>query len=156
MRIGLTAGLLLALSATGAWAQSSCLNRDALVRFDAEWEKALLERDVSWLEANLADEFVCVHDHAAQVYTKASLLALVRGASAGVAPTRSRVQSEVEARIVGSTGVTTGFTVIDRGPAPTRYNFMRTYVAVAGRCLLLGNHTMVVPDSGSSTRAGAS
>lgn len=147
MVIGLAAGLLLAFSATGTLAESSCLDPGALVRLDAEWEKALLERDVSWLEAHLADEFVWVHNHADQVDTKASLLASVRGASAGAAPTRSRVQSGVEARIVGSTGLTMGFTVVDRGPGPTRYSFMRTYVALAGRCLLLGNHTMVVPES---------
>lgn len=156
MRVGLAAGLLLAFSATDALAQSGCLDRDALVRLDAEWENALLERDVSWLEAHLADEFVWVHNHAGQVDTKASLLASVRGASAGVAPTRSRVQSGVKARIVGSTGLTTGFTVVDRGTGPTRYSFMRTYVAVAGRCLLLGNHTMVVPETESFIRAGAS
>lgn len=43
MVIGLAAGLLLAFSATGTLAESSCLDPGALVRLDAEWEKALLE-----------------------------------------------------------------------------------------------------------------
>ena len=145
MKTASLAALLLGLWGQAAWAQSRCLDPGALVGIDAEWERALLETDVAWLEAHLADEFVWVHNHAVLVDTKASLLARANDATRDAPPTRSRIQSGVEARVVGSTGVVTGFTVVDRGPGPTRYNFMRTYAAVAGQCLLLGNHTMVVP-----------
>ena len=130
-----------------ALADDRCLDPDSLVEFDSEWERALLVADVAWLERYVADEFVWVHNHASMVDSKETLLARADVARAKGSSTRSRVQSEVEARVVGSTGVVTGFTVVDRETGAKRYNFMRTYAVVLGRCLLLGNHTMVVPEN---------
>lgn len=97
----------------------------------------------------LAVDFIWVRNHASGVDTKASLLERVSDPAVGATgATRSRVSSDVDARVLGSTGVVTGFTVVDRGSSPTRYNFMRTYVEVSGRCLLLANHTMEVPEGG--------
>jgi len=147
MRIITIAALIFGLGGNIALAEDSCLNPAALVKFDSEWERALLEVDVAWLGTHLADEFVWVHDHAALVDSKEALLAPARIARAKNSSTRSRIQSEVEARVAGSTGVVTGFTVVDRGTGAKRYNFMRTYAVVSGRCVLLGNHTMVVPEN---------
>jgi hypothetical protein len=126
-------------------AQESCLDPAALIRLDSMWEKALLESDANFLAPLLAEDFIWVHNHASTVDTKELLLERL---SHGSGDTRSRISSDVVARILGSTGVVTGFTIVDRGPTPTRYNFMRTYVEVSGRCLLLANHTMAIPEEG--------
>jgi len=140
-------GAVLALAATPASAQQSCLDHDALIRLDAQWEQALLESNVDALATLMAEDFIWVHDHASMVDTKASVLERASDASVGASGfPRSRVSSDVEARVLGSTGVVTGFTVVDRGPTPTRYNFMRTYVEVGGRCVPLANHTMAIPE----------
>lgn len=128
-------------------AQEACMEPESLVRLDAEWERALLERDAVRLNSLLADDFVWVHNHASAVDSKETLL---RGASGplpeGAPVTRSRTRSGVEARVLGRTGVVSGYTLVDRGPSPTTYHFMRTYVEVDGVCLLLANHTMEVPE----------
>lgn len=147
MRIITIAALMIGSGPNVALAEDKCLEPVALIKFDSEWERALFKVDVAWLELHLAEEFVWVHNHASLVDSKLTLLAPARVARAQASPTRSRVQYEVEARVVGSTGVVTGFTVVDRGAGAKKYNFMRTYVVVSGRCLLLGNHTMVVPES---------
>ena len=146
MRLISIVALMFGLGGNVALAENDCSDPSALIQFDSEWERALLEVDVAWLERHLAEEFVWVHDHASLVDSKETLLAPTRVARAEASPTRSRVQSEVEARVVGSTGVVTGFTVVDRGAGAKRYNFMRTYAVVSGRCRLLGNHTMLVPE----------
>jgi hypothetical protein len=60
--------------------------------------------------------------------------------------TRSRISRDVKAIVLGKTAIVTGITVVDRGPSPVTYHFMRTYVEVKGKCLLLANHTMAIPD----------
>jgi len=124
-------------------AQDSCLDPAALIQLDAQWERALLESDGDFLATLLAEDFIWVHNHASAVDTKSLLLERL---SDPTGDTRSRVSSDVEARILGSAAVVTGFTVVDRGSTSTRYNFMRTYVEVSGRCLLLANHTMALPE----------
>ena len=140
---------LLGLGVTSLAAQGSCLDTAALVQLDREWERALLESDAERLAAMLAEDFIWVHDHASLTDTKSSLLE--RASDPAIRATgdvRSRVSSDVVARVLGSTGVVTGFTVVDRGPSAARYNFMRTYVEISGTCLLLANHTMQVPEPG--------
>ena len=142
---GLFAVLLL-FAVWPASAQESCLNAEALLRVDAEWERALLESDAERLRTLLAEDFIWVHNHASAVDTRASLLERASDPAVGTAGSaRSRTQSNVEYRILGSTGVVNGFTVVDRGSRSNRYNFMRTYAEVSGRCLLLANHTMEIP-----------
>lgn len=150
MRRVIFASLILSFGSSVVLAQDSCHDAAALVQLDSEWEKAQLEVDVEWLEAHLADEFIWVHNHAKLVDSKDTVLARARAARLeNGALTRSRVQSDVKARVVGSTGVVTGFTVVDRWRSAKRYHFMRTYVAATGRCLLLGNHTMEVSETAS-------
>ena len=128
-------------------AQGSCSDPAALIQLDAKWEKALLDSDADFLATLVAEDFIWVHDHASMVDTRESLLERLSDPASG-GDTRSRTSSDVVARILGSAGVVTGFTIVDRGPSPTRYNFMRTYVEVSGRCLLLANHTMAIPQAG--------
>ncbi len=142
-------GLAFALIALVAWpasAQESCLDPEALLHLDSEWERALLESDAEWLRATLAKDFIWVHNHASAVDSKAVLVERASDPAVGTAGSaRSRTQSDVEYRILSSTAIVTGFTVVDRGSRSNRYNFMRTYAEVSGRCLLLANHTMDIP-----------
>jgi hypothetical protein len=138
---------LVVLAAGPASAQESCLDPDALLHLDSEWERALLESDAELLRTLLAEDFIWVHNHASAVDTKAGLVERASDPAIGTAGSaRSRVQSNVEYLVLGSTGVVTGFTVVDRGSRSNRYNFMRTYAEVSGRCLLLANHTMEIPE----------
>lgn len=149
MRTSSITAILFGLVAVPLSAQQSCLDPANLIRLDSHWERALLESDVAWLTATLAEDFIWIHNHASGIDSKARLLERTSNTDPD-APNamRSRTQSDVEARVLGSTGLVTGFTVVVRGSVSTRYNFMRTYVEVNGRCRLLGNHTMVVPDEG--------
>lgn len=141
------AAIVVLVLPSAAAAQSTCLDPGELVRLDGEWEMALLNQDTEWLEAHVSDDFIWVHNHATVTDTKTDLIERARTTPDASQATRSRTQSDVGARVVGSTGLVTGFTVVDRGPGPMRFNFMRTYALQNGRCLLLGNHTMVVPPS---------
>lgn len=114
---------------------------------DQGWEKALLDSDVAFLESLLADEFVWVHNHASLIDGKEQALARAKRIKAGQADdTRNRTSRDREVVILGETGVVTGFTVVERGPSPTSYHFMRTYALVDGKWKLLGNHTMAIPE----------
>lgn len=122
--------------------------KEQLLQLDQGWEKALLESDVTFLENLLADEFVWVHNHASLIDGKEQALARANRIKAGqVDDTRNRTSRDREVVILGATGVVTGFTVVDRGPNPTTYHFMRTYALVDGKWKLLGNHTMAIPDA---------
>ncbi len=139
--------LALRLSLASTLAQESCLDTDNLIKLDAQWEKALLESDVEFLAFILADDFIWIHNHASLTDTKESLLKRASDPKSGATgKPRSRISKDVEVTVLGSTGIVTGFTIVDRGPAPTTYHFMRTYVAVAEHCLLLANHTMAIPE----------
>jgi hypothetical protein len=146
MRVPGLVFLLIGTAANPIFAQDSCLDPAALIQLDAKWERALLDSDADFLATFVAEDFLWIHNHASMVDTRESLLERVSATAAGTGDTRSRISSDVVARVLGSAAVVTGFTIVDRGPTPTRYNFMRTYVAVSGRCLLLANHTMAIPE----------
>lgn len=133
------------LFAIPANAQDSCINRDNLLEMDAGWERALLESDVAFLERVMADEFVWVHTHASSIDTREALLERARDGNASGQP-RAREQSDVNVRITGSVAIVYGFTTVVRDDTAPRYTFMRTYAEVDGRCRLLGNQTMQIPD----------
>ena len=137
--------LALACLVFSASAQTNCLDADQIKKLDANWENSLLTSDADYLMGLLADNFVWIHS-TGYTDTKRSLIEKSEKARASNRQnTRSRTQSAVEVVILGSTAVVTGYTVVDRGPKPTRYNFMRTYAQVEEACLLLSNHTMVIP-----------
>jgi len=130
-----------------AIAQQTCMTAENIIALDAKWEMSNLHPDPDFVEATLAEDFVWVHNHASMVDTKEAAVQRAKNQKAqGTSNTKSRIQSEVKVAITGKTAIVTGFTVVDRGPIPTKYHFMRTYVEVDGKCLLVGNHTMAVPE----------
>lgn len=138
--------IVLTMTATSLCAQQNCLSSEGLLAMDAAWENALLSSDTKELDTLLAEDFIWVHNHASLTDSKAMLLQRASDPKIGATgKTRSRIQRDVSVIIKGATGVVTGITVVDRGPSPTTYHFMRTYVEINGNCLLLANHTMAIP-----------
>ncbi len=144
-RIVLIVGFFFAvLSVT---AQSNCSSPDGLIELDGQWEKALLESDVEFLESLLAEDFLWTHNHAASIDSKSDLLSghkYIR--DNGLKETLSREQFDVEAYVVGSAGVVVGYTIVDRGGTARRFRFLRAYSEMNGKCLLVANQTMMIPD----------
>lgn len=126
--------------------QAQTLDQQLLV-LDQGWEKALLESDLTFLENVVADEFVWVHNHAGLIDGKEAVIARAKRIRAGQKDdTRNRTSRNQQVVILGGTGVVSGYTVVDRGPSPVTYHFMRTYTWVEGKWRLLGNHTMAIPE----------
>jgi len=118
-----------------------------LLEIDLGWEKALLESDVEFLEKYLADDFIWVHNHASLIDGKEAVVSKAKRIQAGQAnDTKVRTSRDQTVVILGNTGVVSGFTVVDRGPSPVTYHFMRTYAKVDDKYQLLANHTMAIPD----------
>ena len=139
--------LLMGLSFASGLAQESCLNSEQLLSLDASWEKALLESDVAHLNSLLSENFIWVHNHASMSDNKAAVVKRAEAQKAAAGNnTRSRISKDVEVFVNGSTAIVTGFTVVDRDARPTNYHFMRTYVEIEGKCFLMANHTMAVPE----------
>lgn len=139
--------IFLGLLNTGLFAQKSCLDSAQLIVIDAQWEKALLDSDYDQLESLTAENFIWVHNHASLVDSKTSLLDRASAPNTGAAGIlKSRTSFDVVAIRLGSTGVVTGHTIVARSEYKTNYHFMRTYSQVEGKCYLLANHTMAIPE----------
>lgn len=135
--------LILFVLPSGSLAQNS---KD-LLSLDQAWEKALLASDVEFLENLLADEFVWVHNHAGLIDGKEAVIARAKRIRGGQADdTRNRTSRDQQVVILGQTGVVSGYTVVDRGPSPVTYHFMRSYAWIDGKWKLLSNHTMAIPE----------
>ena len=118
-----------------------------LLELDKGWEKALLTSDVEFLEKLVANEFIWVHNHAGLIDGKEAVLSRAKRIQSGQADdTRNRTTKDQQVIILGLTGIVSGYTIVDRGPSPTLYHFMRTYAWTAGKWKLLGNHTMAIPE----------
>lgn len=138
--------LLLPLAFSLSFCTLAQTDKAQLLQMDLGWEKALLNSEVDFLENVLADEFVWVHNHATLIDRKEQAIARAKRIQAGQAnDTRSRTSRDQEVVILGQTALVSGFTVVDRGPSPTTYHFMRTYAWEDGKWKLLGNHTMAIP-----------
>lgn len=121
--------------------------QEQLLEVDKGWEKALLNSDVEFLENLLAEEFVWVHNHATLIDGKKDAINRAKRIRSGQQDdTRNRSPRDQKVVLMGQTGVVSGFTVVDRGPQPTTYHFMRTYALVNGKWKLLANHTMAIPE----------
>lgn len=128
-------------------AQNTCMTEENIKSLDAKWEEANLHPNPEFLDELLGSEFVWVHNHGSMVDTKDAVVKRAKAQKEnGNSNTRSRKQSDVKVAISGNVAVVTGITVVDRGPSPTTYHFMRTYVNLDGKCVLVGNHTMAIPD----------
>ena len=137
--------LTLLIISVSSFAQTT---QEQLVALDKGWERALLNSDVEFLDTLLAEEFVWVHNHASQIDGKAEALNRAKKIRAGQQDdTRDRSPRDHQVVILEQTAVVTGFTVVDRGPQPTTYHFMRTYALVAGKWKLIANHTIAIPET---------
>ena len=137
--------LTLLIISVSSFAQTT---QEQLVALDKGWERALLNSDVEFLDTLLAEEFVWVHNHASQIDGKAEALNRAKKIRAGQQDdTRDRSPRDHQVVILEQTAVVSGFTVVDRGPQPTTYHFMRTYALVAGKWKLIANHTMAIPET---------
>lgn len=137
--------LLIIVSCTTKYAQAQDIDTEKLKKLDAQWEKALLESDADFISSILAEDFVWVHNHASMIDTKEALVKRSKKANGATGNPRSRISKDVKVIMEGATGVVTGLTIVDRGPSPTTYHFMRTYAQTDGKWLLLANHTMAIP-----------
>lgn len=145
MKILTTLSLLVFFMNTLSFAQTS--EKELLIKLDLGWEKALLDSDVDFLENLLADDFVWVHNHAGLINGKPEVVASAKRIQSGQASTtRGRTSRDHKVVILENTAIVSGYTLVDRGPSPTLYHFMRTYVKTSSGYLLLGNHTMAIPE----------
>ena len=130
------------------FAQENCLTPEHLKKLDASWEKAQLELDYNTLNQLLAEDFIWVHNHANTIDDKKAVLERInRYKNNNKRDTKSRISSDVKVIILGTTAIVSGYTVVDRGPVPTTYKFMRTYTEFQGKCYLLANQTMAIPEN---------
>jgi hypothetical protein len=145
MKKTIATSFILCLLTLSTVAQSQ--DHQKLLELDMGWEKALLESNVEFLENILAKDFVWVHNHASLIDGKEAVVARAKRIREGqVDNTKGRVSRDQTVVILGNTGVVSGYTVVDRGPSPTTYHFMRTYAKIKGKYMLLANHTMAIPD----------
>ncbi len=145
MKKTIVTSFILCLLTWAAVAQTQ--DHQKLLDLDLGWEKALLESDVGFLDNLLADDFIWVHNHASLIDGKEAVVSRAKRIREGqVDNTKGRVSRDQTVLILGNTGVVSGFTIVDRGPSPVTYHFMRTYAKVDGKYLLLANHTMAIPD----------
>ena len=139
--------LFIALSISSGYAQEACLTENSLKNLDTSWEKAQLNLNFEHINSILAEDFIWVHNHASTIDDKAAVLERInRHTKEKNKDTRSRISKDVKVIIAGKTGIVSGITIVDRGPSPVTYHFMRTYVEISGKCYLLANHTMAIPD----------
>ncbi len=130
-------------------AQQLCMTAESIKALDIQWEENNLNPDPDFFKNILAEDFIWVHNHASMIDTKETVVKRAENQVAkGTSGTQSRTQSDVKVAITGNTAIVTGFTIVDRSPTPTKYHFMRTYVEMEGKCLLVGNHTMAIPEEG--------
>lgn len=139
--------LFLALLFIPIATRSQTSQAQKLLELDKGWENALLHSEVEFLETLLADEFIWVHNHASLVDGKEEVLNRAKKIRLGHSDdTKNRNSKDQKVILLGQTAVVSGFTIVDRGPQPTTYHFMRTYTLVNKQWKLLANHTMAIPE----------
>ena len=147
MRIVSVLIMAFGLSVSSLYAQDFSFTKKNIKNLDESWEKAQLELNYDYLNHLLAEDFIWVHNHAGTVDDKQAVLNRIkRHLDKKVNTTRSRNSNDVKVIILGNTAVVSGFTIVDRGPHPVTYSFMRTYAKKNEKCYLVANHTMAVPE----------
>lgn len=125
-------------------AAAQCLPVPALIERDTQYEEALRVGDAAFLKTLLAEDYVWVHTLGSQIESRDSLLARL----AKPVVYKARFTSDVHAHTQGDTVVLRGVSTTEQWNADgttwrtNRYQFMRTYVNVAGQCKLLSVQTM--------------
>lgn len=125
----------------------SCLDTEALIALDARYETALQVGDAAFLQTLLAPEFYWVHNLASLKESKAALVERVQKPTE---QSKQRRSHDISALRLADTVVLQGLSSVDKWNADgktyrtSRYQFMRTYVAVQGECKLLAVQTMKV------------
>lgn len=147
--------LLLIITVTGfsmfnSFAQQTTFTEENLKQIDLQWEDAQLKLNYEFIESLLSNEFIWVHNHAGTIDSKAVVLERIqRYISKNNKETKSRNSKDVNVIIEGKTAIVHGYTIIDRGPTPTKYHFMRTYVETQDGIKLIANQTMAIPQKTS-------
>jgi ketosteroid isomerase-like protein len=124
-----------------------CLPVPDLIGLDRQYEEALRGADVAFLRDRLADGYVWVHSLGSQVETRDDV---IRRLERPAQRHKSRTTADVHAHTQGDTVVLRGLSTVEQWNADgttfraNRYQFMRTYVNVGGRCKLLAVQTMKV------------
>jgi len=125
-------------------AAAPCQPVPALIERDTQYEEALRVGDAAFLKTLLAEDYVWVHTLGSQIESRDSLLARL----AKPVVYKARFTSDVHAHTQGDTVVLRGVSTTEQWNADgttwrtNRYQFMRTYVNVAGQCKLLSVQTM--------------
>lgn len=130
-------------------AQESCIIQENLKALDALWEKSLMETNLDYFKSNVSEDFVWIHNHAGRTDSKETLLEFVSKIRQEKPDHwKSRIQKDTRVISFGTTGVVYGYTAVELYDGRiSNYNYMRTYAEKDGKCYLIANHTMVVPDS---------
>lgn len=130
-----------------SFAAPSCLDTDALIALDARYEMAVQTGDTDFLQRLLAPEYSWVHNLTSMKENKTALIVRLQKPDAQVKERRSH---DIRALRLANTVVLEGLSSVDKWNADgktyrtSRYQFMRTYVAVKGECKLLAVQTMKV------------
>jgi hypothetical protein len=125
----------------------SCLDREELIKLDQRYESAMQQGDVKFLRELLADEFYWVHNLASLKENKTQLLERVQRPEE---QPKSRRSHDLSVRQLKSVAVVEGLSSVEKWNADgktfrtSRYQIMRTYVAIKGECKLLAVQSMKV------------
>ena len=135
------------LSATLPALADSCLDSEELIKLDQRYESAMQQGDVEFLRGLLAGEFYWVHNLASLKENKAQLLERIQKPEE---QPRSRRSHDLSVRQLKNTAVVEGLSSVEKWNADgktfrtSRYQVMRTYVAIEGECKLLAVQSMKV------------
>lgn len=128
-------------------AAQSCLDTETLIELDARYEMALQTGDTAFLQTLLAPEYSWVHNLASTKENKTGLIERLKKSNVQVKERRSH---DIRALRLANTVVLEGLSSVDKwnddgkSYRTSRYQFMRTYVAVKNECKLLAVQTMKV------------
>jgi hypothetical protein len=125
----------------------SCLDSGELIKLDQRYESAMQQGDVEFLRELLAEEFYWVHNLASLKENKTQLLERVQRPEE---QPKSRRSHDLSVRQLKDAAVVEGLSSVEKWNADgktfrtSRYQVMRTYIAIKGECKLLAVQSMKV------------